>query len=72
MMSLGPSPVWNANPEKNESPRSTPRPPRLCVSISAFQYFSFYPFMLLTYLDRMRPGHAFLGTTNLDLVAARL
>ena len=23
--------------------------------------------MLLTYLDRMRPGHAFLGTTNLDL-----
>ncbi|MCX6876945.1 MAG: hypothetical protein NTW21_24490 [Verrucomicrobia bacterium] len=28
--------------------------------------------MLLTYLDRMRPGHAFLGTTNLNLVAARL
>jgi replication-associated recombination protein RarA len=23
--------------------------------------------MLLTYLDRMKPGHAFLGTTNLDL-----
>lgn len=23
--------------------------------------------MLLTYLDRMRPGHAFLGTTNLDV-----
>ncbi|MCX6873149.1 MAG: hypothetical protein NTW21_04985 [Verrucomicrobia bacterium] len=23
--------------------------------------------MLLTCLDRMRPGHAFLGTTNLDL-----
>ena len=23
--------------------------------------------MLLTYLDRMRPGQAFLGTTNLDL-----
>ncbi len=23
--------------------------------------------MLLSYLDRMRPGHAFLGTTNLDL-----
>jgi hypothetical protein len=23
--------------------------------------------LLLTYLDRMRPGHAFLGTTNLDL-----
>jgi len=22
--------------------------------------------MLLTYLDRMKPGHAFLGTTNLD------
>ena len=21
--------------------------------------------MLLTYLDRMKPGHAFLGTTNL-------
>ena len=25
--------------------------------------------MLLTYLDRMRPGHAFLGTTNLDLTS---
>ena len=25
--------------------------------------------MLLTYLDRMRPGHAFLGTTNLDVAA---
>ena len=23
--------------------------------------------MLLTYLDRMRPGHAFIGTTNLDV-----
>jgi hypothetical protein len=23
--------------------------------------------MLLTYLDRTKPGHAFLGTTNLDL-----
>jgi hypothetical protein len=23
--------------------------------------------MLLTYLDRMKPGHAFLGTRNLDL-----
>ncbi len=23
--------------------------------------------MLLTYLDRMKPGHAFLGTTNLDI-----
>ncbi len=23
--------------------------------------------MLLTYLDRMKPGDAFLGTTNLDL-----
>ena len=23
--------------------------------------------MLLNYLDRMKPGHAFLGTTNLDL-----
>ncbi len=23
--------------------------------------------MLLTYLDRMQPGHAFLGTTNLDI-----
>ena len=23
--------------------------------------------MLLTYLDRMRPGHAFLGTTNLHV-----
>ena len=23
--------------------------------------------MLLTYLDRMRPDHAFLGTTNLDV-----
>jgi hypothetical protein len=23
--------------------------------------------MLLTYLDRMKPGHAFVGTTNLDL-----
>jgi hypothetical protein len=23
--------------------------------------------MLLTYLDRMRPGHAFLGTTNLQV-----
>jgi replication-associated recombination protein RarA len=23
--------------------------------------------LLLTYLDRMRPGHAFLGTTNLDI-----
>ncbi|MCX6876774.1 MAG: hypothetical protein NTW21_23630 [Verrucomicrobia bacterium] len=23
--------------------------------------------MLLTYLDRMQPDHAFLGTTNLDL-----
>ena len=28
--------------------------------------------MLLTYLDRMRPGHAFLGTTYLHVVAARL
>jgi len=25
--------------------------------------------MLLTYLDRMKPGHAFLGTTNLDLIS---
>ncbi len=25
--------------------------------------------MLLTYLDRMRPGHAFLGTTNLDVAS---
>ncbi len=25
--------------------------------------------MLLTYLDRMKPGHAFLGTTNLDVVS---
>jgi len=25
--------------------------------------------MLLTYLDRMKPGHAFLGTTNLDLAS---
>ena len=25
--------------------------------------------MLLTYLDRMRPGHAFLGTTNLDVTS---
>ena len=25
--------------------------------------------MLLTYLDRMKPGHAFLGTTNLDLTS---
>ena len=25
--------------------------------------------MLLTYLDRMRPGYAFLGTTNLDLTS---
>lgn len=23
--------------------------------------------MLLTYLDRMKPGHAFLGTTNIDI-----
>ena len=28
--------------------------------------------MLLTYLDRMKPGHAVLGATNLDAVAARL
>jgi hypothetical protein len=25
--------------------------------------------MLLTYLDRMKPGHAFLGTTNLDVAS---
>ena len=25
--------------------------------------------MLLTYLDRMKPGHAFLGTTNLDVTS---
>jgi replication-associated recombination protein RarA len=25
--------------------------------------------MLLTYLDRMKPGHAFLGTTNFDVAA---
>ncbi|MCX6877327.1 MAG: hypothetical protein NTW21_26490 [Verrucomicrobia bacterium] len=25
--------------------------------------------MLLTYLDRMRPGHAFLDTTNLDVTS---
>ncbi len=25
--------------------------------------------MLLTHLDRMRPGHAFLGTTNLDVTS---
>ena len=41
----------------------------LSVSISAFQLFSIYPFMLLTYLDRMKPGHAFLGTTNLDVAS---
>jgi hypothetical protein len=28
--------------------------------------------ILLTCLDRMKPGHAFLGTTNLHVVAARL
>ena len=28
--------------------------------------------MLLTYLDRMKPGHAFLGTTALAVVATRL
>ena len=25
--------------------------------------------MLLTYLDRMKPSHAFLGTTNLDVTS---
>ncbi|MCX6880725.1 MAG: hypothetical protein NTW21_44000 [Verrucomicrobia bacterium] len=28
--------------------------------------------MLLTYLDRMKPGHAPIATTTPDLVAARL
>jgi hypothetical protein len=46
----------------------------LCASAFQFQLFSFsvfsvYPFMLLTYLDRMKPGHAFRGTTNLDVAS---
>ena len=51
---------------------ATSAPLRFNFSFSAFQYFSVYPFTLLTYFDRMKPGHAFLGTTNLDVVAARL
>jgi hypothetical protein len=31
--------------------------------------FTFAQDMLLTYLDRMKLGHAFLGTTHLDLAS---